>query len=236
MTEYARQRAARRKPPLTPDKPAPARKPRKTLKYVSDERKKLMATVGPERQARKQIIGECQHCRTEGTIDQLDVHEIAAGGTREKCLWIADLQIVLCRKCHKLIQGMPPAKQIAIRAKWHIDFACKMYCEVKGLAPTAVVADEVVSYLMYAKTKPTKKKRAKKPKTKGLHANEYPTTPPSGARRLPPPSRPGLAELPAERLGVLPGPAVEPPRAPSRRLRTTGSPQRYIPIAHALRD
>lgn len=158
MTEYAQARAAARQP-AAPSPAKPSRVTRQPLRRVSKKRAALMSRIGPERRDLKILVGQCMKCRELLTPDYLDIHEIASGDAREKCLRAPDLQIVLCRECHMIVQYMPPAKQIAVRTRWIIDGACALYCELKGYAPTAVMADEVVDYLMF---KPKGRKRGKK--------------------------------------------------------------------------
>jgi hypothetical protein len=152
MTEYARARAAVKKPPPAPE-PVKARTQMKRtpLKRVSKKRAKLMRTLSPVRRELKKTIGQCMRCLDPLPPDYLDVHEIASGAAREKCLSEPSLQLVLCRECHEDVQSWPPAKQIALRHQWLIEEACEKYCELNGLADTAVVAAEVFVFLMYQK-------------------------------------------------------------------------------------
>lgn len=119
-----------------------------------------MKTLAPERRELKERVGCCMKCWKQLPPDMLDVHELAAGGSREKCLLVPELQLVLCRVCHDGLQGVPPAKQIAVIVQWNIQWLCHLYCETKGLAPTAVEPADVAIFLMFREQ--PKKKRAKK--------------------------------------------------------------------------
>ncbi len=110
-----------------------------------------MKTLSPERRELKERVGQCMACGKPMAPEYLDVHEIAAGGSREKCLGVPLLQLVLCRMCHETIQPWPPSRQIAVRVRWQIRESCLRYCEVKGLAPTAVEPADVVIHLMFQK-------------------------------------------------------------------------------------
>ncbi len=145
MTEYARQRAAARKQPPPAEQP----KPRKPIRRVSANRAKLMREVGPERKARKESTQRCMCCREPLQPDWLDIHEIASGPARQKCLEWIDLQLVLCRKCHDHVQNQPIAKQIALGVRWDIEKRCALYCELTGTAPTHVTAEDVITFLMF---------------------------------------------------------------------------------------
>lgn len=65
-----------------------------------------------------------------------------------------------CRGCHEDVGSWKPARQIGLHFKWLIELGCKRYCELKGLADTAVVPADVVTFLLYQK--PPKRKRGKK--------------------------------------------------------------------------
>ncbi len=145
----------RRKPPALPAPPRPARV---TLRRVSKKRAELMKTLSPDRRELKEEVGECMWCGVPYAPDALDVHEIAAGGSREKCLTEPLLLMVLCRHCHGDIQGKPPAKQIAVLTEWSIDRICKAYCDVKGLAPRAVSRSDVTTFLFFRKPPKSKRK------------------------------------------------------------------------------
>ncbi len=150
MTEYARARAKNHKPPSPP--PARVSQAQRTpLKRVSKKRAALMAKVGPERRARKESTQMCMCCREPLPAYLLEIHEVASGPAREKCLEWIDLQLVLCRGCHEHVQRWPAAKQIALGMMWDIEKRCALYCDLKGYAPTAVVADEVITFLMFKK-------------------------------------------------------------------------------------
>ncbi len=150
MTEYANARAKARKPPA-PEQAKPARK---GLRYVSKDRAKLMKTLSPERCELKVHVGCCMKCRKALGPAYLDAHEIANGAAREDCMDEPLLVMVLCRKCHNRVQGQPPAKQIALHFRWLIDVACAKYCDLTGTAPTHVVGEDVVTFLMMGKREP----------------------------------------------------------------------------------
>lgn len=158
MNEFAHEFHKRRKPPATaPDKPAPARKRQKPMKRVSSKRAKLMREVGPERQARKQDVGECMICRKPFAPQWLDADEIARGAAREACLSEPLLTLYSCRKCHTMSQDWPIAKRIAALIRWTIDRTTARYNELRGTAPSHVTGDDVAIYLMFKK--PIKPKR-----------------------------------------------------------------------------
>lgn len=125
---------------------------RKTpLRRVSKKRAALMRKVGPERRELKERVGECMYCRKALDPERLDAHEVANGAAREKCMEEPLLVIVLCRPCHDDVQGWQPARQIGLHFKWLIERGCKRFCELNGLADTAVVPDDVITFLMYQK-------------------------------------------------------------------------------------
>jgi hypothetical protein len=116
---------------------------------MSAKRKALMQTLSPERLSLKEQVGECMLCCRRLEPEHLDVHEIASGPAREACLEQPSLQLVLCRGCHERVQSWPAAKQIAQRHRWMIVRECKLYCELKGRAPTAVIANDVEIYMVF---------------------------------------------------------------------------------------
>lgn len=120
-----------------------------------------MKTLGPERRELKEEVGCCMCCREPLQPEWLDVHEIASGPAREKCLTEPLLQLVVCRDCHHHVQSQTAAKQIAWLFKWLIEKTCEKYCELKGYAPTAVVPADVHTFLMYQKA-PKKRHKVKK--------------------------------------------------------------------------
>lgn len=120
----------------------------KGLRRVSKKRAKLMREVGPQRKAFVESVGTCMVCRQRPAVE---CHEICAGAAREACLDEWMLVMAVCRRCHTKIQSTPAAKQIKLRIRWTIEETCRRYCELKGLAPTAVVAQEVILRLACAK-------------------------------------------------------------------------------------
>lgn len=163
MNEFARWLASKKQPP-TPAPAAKAVKPRKPLRRVSDKRKKLMAKVGPEREARKEETGCCMICRKPFPPELLDGDEIARGADREKCLSQPSLTIISCRKCHTESQDWPIAKRIAVVIRWTIDQAAALYNELRGTAPTHVMGEDVITYLMFRKRDAAKTRKKRKAK------------------------------------------------------------------------
>lgn len=132
-----------RDPPERQPKPA-----RKGLRRVSKARSKLNRELGPQRKAFLESVGTCMVCRQRPAVE---CHEICAGAAREACLDEWMLVMAVCRACHNKIQGTPAAKQIKLRIRWTIEETCRRYCELKGLASTAVVAEEVILRLACGK-------------------------------------------------------------------------------------
>ncbi len=89
------------------------------MRSVSKKRQALMREVKPIRDALRAEVGCCEICGcSRGT---LDVHEIARGVHRERCLGERCALLVVCRSCHseKLSQASeyPEARQLACLAK-----------------------------------------------------------------------------------------------------------------------
>lgn len=85
-----------------------------TLRTKSDKQKKLEKRTDAMRHAPMELGVQCDNC--ENLCEH--PHEIVAGhGYRDKSMQDPRLLMFVCPDCHKLIQGMPYAKQIAIVAK-----------------------------------------------------------------------------------------------------------------------
>jgi hypothetical protein len=117
---------------------------------VSAKRAKLKRETDKER---FDFLTEIETCMVPGCdATAAHCHEIARGYAREGSLRERRMQMGLCRKHHELFDDykkFPPAKQIEIRIRWEIEQTAKLYCELRGLAPSAVAAEEIIFRLAF---------------------------------------------------------------------------------------
>lgn len=135
-----------RKPPPEPASGAPKRR---GLRRVSKKRAALMRAVSDDRKAFVEAAGVCMFPDCNKPPD--DIHEISRGHARERALSEPRLQMALCRKHHDWMDDyakFPPAKQIALRIRYEIEETCRLYCEARGLANSAVTPGEVILRLL----------------------------------------------------------------------------------------
>jgi len=118
---------------------------------MSKNRKTLMETVKPIRDAFREEVGHCEICeKSRGT---LDVHEIARGVHREACLSERCALLVVCRSCHeeKLSQALewPETRQLAILADSRPrDFNLTRFLEITSpKAPRRIEIEEILAWL-----------------------------------------------------------------------------------------
>lgn len=121
---------------------------RKTpLKRVSKKRAMLNALMNPGRTGFVLLAGRCMVC---GDADAIDCHEVCRGSAREACLHQPRLWLALCRPCHELMDDystFPIVKQLAIRIRWEIKKTIQEANQVRGRAPGAITAAEVIECL-----------------------------------------------------------------------------------------
>jgi len=121
------------------------------MRQVSKKRQALMREVKPIRDALRTEVGCCEICGcSRGT---LDVHEIARGHLRERCLGERCALLVVCRSCHseKLSQASeyPEARQLALlaRRRWQ-DFSLTRYLEITSpRAMQRITIAEVMAFM-----------------------------------------------------------------------------------------
>lgn len=103
-----------------------------------------MRKVSPERKAFVEAAGVCMACLSEFVCD---CHEIARGPAREAALSEPTLWLALCRSCHEEMDDMkkwPLARQLALRVLADMNANMALLNRVRGRAPTAVTAIEVM--------------------------------------------------------------------------------------------
>lgn len=57
----------------------------------------------------------CEHC--ERKYQELDCHEIAAGSSRHRSVYLMNCLLALCRACHIAVQQMPIKAQYSIKCE-----------------------------------------------------------------------------------------------------------------------
>jgi hypothetical protein len=85
-----------------------------TIRRISPKRRKLNAAVKPWRDALKESVGRCDHCRKLKAPEYLDCDEISRGCTRGISLTAAYAILVVCRPCHSIVQPWSRAKRLAL--------------------------------------------------------------------------------------------------------------------------
>lgn len=121
------------------------------MRSVSKKRQALMREVKPIRDALRAEVGCCEICGTSrGT---LDVHEIARGVHRERCLGERCALLIVCRSCHseKLSQASEwsEQRQLAVLAcSRPRDFNLTRFLEITTPnAPRRIEIEEVIYWL-----------------------------------------------------------------------------------------
>jgi hypothetical protein len=85
---------------------------KKPLRRVS-ERKRMekAATDGP----RRFYVEHARTCQCCQLANPTDCHEIAAGSSRHRSVYLPNTWLALCRECHELVQGMNLNEQVALK-------------------------------------------------------------------------------------------------------------------------
>lgn len=105
----------KRSPPPQRRTPLARRTP---LRKQSEKKKKELRETDEIRHAYIEAGLPCECCLM---VPATDAHEITAGAHRHRAVCEPNAQLYLCRYCHKLLQGAPYGKQIAIRAGAMLD-------------------------------------------------------------------------------------------------------------------
>ena len=130
-----------------PLKRSPMPRPTKAMNKIGPNKKREKRDTDKPRRALREEAGECMSCERRKAVH---THEIAAGGSRCKAVYLPRLQAALCDTCHREWHDAamwPPHAQIAIVTLWHLQKACEEYCRVKGKAPTACTPAEVLEVM-----------------------------------------------------------------------------------------
>ena len=101
----------------------------KRLRHTSEKRVMQKRETDPHRRAYVTHAPCCEHCRSRPATD---CHEIAAGSSRHRSVYLANTWLALCRPCHRAVQGMTFHEQFAIKrdaVAWDINAALGR-CEV----------------------------------------------------------------------------------------------------------
>ena len=116
------------------------------MRYLSLVRQRAKREADKRRNAfRKEQVRCCKCGLAYG--EPLDVHEIAAGGSRaqsarERCAWL-----LLCRTCHNEVQGWPREKmvqQYALKKRSDPDYYDRVALNrIRGRADDAITEAEV---------------------------------------------------------------------------------------------
>ncbi|MCI0536112.1 MAG: hypothetical protein L0Z50_12880 [Verrucomicrobiales bacterium] len=120
---------------------------KKPLRRVSQKRAALKRRSDPARRAFVQAAECCMICRR---VNHLECHEIARGIGRERSLERPELWLAVCRECHEELgdaKRWPPARQLAERTLWGLQWACAMLNEARGRAADATGIGDVLKYL-----------------------------------------------------------------------------------------
>jgi len=121
------------------------------MRPVSKKRQELMKKVKPIRDALREEVGCCEICGcSRGT---LDVHEIARGHLRERCLGERCALLVVCRSCHSEKLSQPAewteARQLAVLADSRpLDFNLVRFLDITSPnAPRRIEIEDVLDWL-----------------------------------------------------------------------------------------
>lgn len=87
----------------------------KPMAKKSASKKREEAETNPHRAAYVANAACCEHCYRKA--DKLDCHEIAAGSSRQRSVYLANCWLALCRRCHQAVQQMPIAAQYTIKCE-----------------------------------------------------------------------------------------------------------------------
>lgn len=102
-----------RNTPLRSD-PAKAMK-RTPIKKVSAKKRQEKSATDKHRAAYVANAECCEHCERKHL--ELDCHEIAAGSSRHRSVYLANTWLAVCRKCHIAVQQMPIKAQYSIKCE-----------------------------------------------------------------------------------------------------------------------
>lgn len=96
-------------------KPMPPRT--KPINRVGEQKRREKRTVDPMRRLLRSTKGRCVHCDGRFEAEDLECHEIVGGVNRWKAVQDPDLWLVVCGRCHPLVQAMTKSAQVALKTK-----------------------------------------------------------------------------------------------------------------------
>lgn len=105
--------AMNRKP--HPNNPFSSLPPRaKPMARVSKTTRARNAATQPHRDAYVTAAGNCERCQCRPATD---CHEIPAGSSRHRALWLPNTWLALCRTCHDRVQGSDFLEQFNLKCE-----------------------------------------------------------------------------------------------------------------------
>lgn len=111
------------------------------MKQVSNKRARLNRAVKPARDSYKELFPMCQWCGAETNVA---THEISRGAGRSSSLGVRAALLNLCLTCHRIMDWMPVAGQLAIKKIVDPEgYDRATVCRLRGRAETDITESEV---------------------------------------------------------------------------------------------